>query len=445
MFEFPANLYTDVRIEDLFETKVLFKMGKVEENRVRRYKAAFIRVFDGAHWYFESTSNLGSIQEKINQLAGLATPRENIENHPVVKRFQINKAEDIRFQDNSVDDISIDKKLNLLEGFFPILDSSSLVKMWQAYYLDRKIEKEFYSSKGANLKFDTQIAGFSLGFDLVKDERKFSESFQKAFVNYDQLEGREDEFKEYLQKCEDFLLNSVSVEPGNYTVVMAPKVAGVFAHESFGHKSEADFMIGDKVMKEEWKIGKRVGSEILSIVDDGNRAGSGYLPYDDEGTKTEETYLIKDGILSGRLHSASTAASLDEEVTGNARAINFEYEPIVRMSTTFIKPGKQSREELISNIDKGIYIETFKHGSGMSTFTIAPSLAYYIREGKVAEPVNISVVTGNVMETLGKIDGVSDRLELISSVRGGCGKMEQFPLPVAFGGPYIRVRDMNVQ
>lgn len=138
------------------------------------------------------------------------------------------------------------------------------------------------------------------------------------------------------------------------------------------------------------------------------------LEFDDEGTKSTKTYLIKDGILSGRLHSSLTADSLKEEVTGNARALNFEFEPIVRMTTTYIVAGEKSKEELISEIKEGILIEDIKHGSGMSTFTIAPSVAYMIRDGKISEPVNISVVSGNVMETLHEIDGISKEIEILS-------------------------------
>ena len=107
---------------------------------------------------------------------------------------------------------------------------------------------------------------------------------------------------------------------------------------------------------------------------------------------------------------------------------------------SYIESGDKTKDELISEVKNGIYIETIKHGSGMSTFTIAPSLAYYIRDGKIAEPVNISVITGNVMETLNEIDGLSDNVEILSFILGGCGKMEQFPLPVGFGGPYMRTR-----
>ena len=80
----------------------------------------------------------------------------------------------------------------------------------------------------------------------------------------------------------------------------------------------------------------------------------------------------------------------------------------------------------------------------MSTFTIAPSLAYEIVDGKIGRPAKIAVVTGNVFETLNLIDGLSDRCEQFSFVTGGCGKMEQWPLSVGFGGPYVRVSAMRV-
>ena len=149
--------------------------------------------------------------------------------------------------------------------------------------------------------------------------------------------------------------------------------------------------------------------------------------------------------MSGRLHSAMTAAALEEQPTGNARAVDFQFEPIVRMTSTYVEGGESTKEELIAGVEKGIFITDFNHGSGMSTFTIAPNKAYMIREGRIAEPVKISVVTGNVMGTLHEIDGVSREFEFYSFSLGGCGKMEQYPLRVGMGGPYMRVKHLTVQ
>lgn len=445
MFKFPQNLYTDVRIEHVFETKIVYTLGRLEELKVRKTNGAFIRVFDGEMWYYSSISDIDSIQREIDRLKELAKPNEGIENNPIVKKFKASKDRCLNYEIDDASKISKDEKVNLLKGFFPIINSRDTIKMWNAVYVDNRTEKEFYSSKGADITFDTQRTGVAIGLGFAEGENNFSDSFQKGGSRFSELKNQEENLEAFIDKCENYLRNAKPVEKGQYTVVLSPIAAGVFAHESFGHKSEADFMVGDETMKKEWAIGKRVGSEILSIADSGLEEGSGFVLYDDEGNKAEKTYLIEKGLLKGRLHSASTAADLEEETTGNARAINFEYEPIVRMTTTYILPGEETKDELFDKVKDGIYIDTIKHGSGMSTFTMAPSLAYRIKDGKIAEPLKVSVISGSVFETLGEIDGLSNKLTLLSFIRGGCGKMEQFPLPVGFGGPYVRIKKMNVQ
>jgi TldD protein len=204
-------------------------------------------------------------------------------------------------------------------------------------------------------------------------------------------------------------------------------------------------MVGDETMRAEWALGKVIGQDLLTIIDDGNILGSGYTPYDDEGTRARKTYIIKDGKLRARLHSTETSVALAEGLTANARAINFEFEPIVRMTTTYIEKGTRPLAEIIGEIDRGIFIDNIKHGSGMSTFTIAPARAYMIEEGRITKPVRVSVVTGSVFKTLADVDAVSQEFEILSFVGGGCGKMEQYPLPVGFGGPYTRVKKLSVQ
>lgn len=445
MYKFKEGFYTDVRIEEVYETLITYTLGKLDDSRIRKYKAAFIRVFDGSLWYYSATSDPEHIQVEIDKLYQTARPDPDILQHPIVEAFEVHKDNKLQYIENSIEKTPKTEKEKLLNSFFPTLNNYSSIKLWKALYIDARKTISLFTSKGTELVFDTQRTGYSLRMSFSEGDKTFGDSFQKAASCFDDLPKEIEELDEYIRKCEEFLREAKPVEPGKYTVILSPLAAGVFAHESFGHKSESDFMVGDETMKREWALGKKVGSDILSIVDSGVIPGSGYVPYDDEGTLAKENYLIKDGILTGRLHSASTAAALEEGVTGNARAINFEYEPIVRMTTTYIKPGNKTLEELVSEVENGFLIETIKHGSGLSTFTIAPSLAYRIENGKVTEPVNISVISGTVFETLSEIDGLSDKVELLSFVTGGCGKMEQYPLPVGFGGPYVRVRNMMVQ
>lgn len=445
MFKFPERLYTDVRIENVFESTINYTDGVLDENRIREYKGVFIRIYDGQRWYYKSFTNVDDIQDNIDELSKMAEPKEDILENSIVKKLQINKDEVHKFNGCEINNVSQDKKLELLNELVPLVENKDEVKNWKVSYKDRRVEKQFYSSKGSNLKHDYQAAGVKISYAISIGDKKFEDNSRIDTDKFEDFKEMKNIFERDYEKSLEFVKNSEPVQPGKYTVVLAPIAAGVFAHESFGHKSEADFMIGDETMMNEWKLGSKVGSDILSIVDYGGESVTGYVPYDDEGTRAEKTYLIKNGILSGRLHSASTAADLKEELTGNARAKDFEYEPIVRMTSTYIEAGEKSKEEIIGEIEEGIYIDDFKHGSGMSTFTIAPSRSYMIRNGKIAEPVNVSVITGNVMETLFKIDGVSKELEIINNVWGGCGKMEQYPLPVSFGGPYVKVRDIKVQ
>ena len=445
MFNFPKDLYADVRVEDIYESKIRLVVGELKQCNVRTYTAAFVRVFDGKRWFYEALTDVDQIQDTLDDLAGYATPSSAIKNHPVVVALEVNTGELMSFGKTSLADLPLEKKRKLIEGYAKLMDNDELITSWSANYEDRREVKTFWSSKGANIKFDTQRCGVMMNGDFASGEKKHQDGYNTGGTTFDEISSLEGEFKKWLERAKDFLLRAKPVKAGSYPVILSPDAAGVFAHECFGHKSEADFMVGDASAKEEWALGKKVGASILSIVDDGNEMGSGYTPFDDEGTKAQSTYLIKDGHLAGRLHNGTTAAALEETVTGNARSISFEYEPIPRMTTTYIGSGKMTKEELFAQVKDGIFIESLRHGSGMSTFTIAPSRAYRVVDGKEAEPVMVSVVTGQVFEALNDVQAVSDEIELRSFVGGGCGKFEQHPLPVGFGGPYVLVAKLEVR
>ena len=444
MYNFKTGFYADVRIEDRFNTNIRMQNGQLYEAKQTTEKMAFIRVFDGKMWYYTSTDDVDSVQSALDELYSFAQADPQIDSHPIVKRYQVNKDVKLVFTDRCVKNVPFEQKLQLITDTANKLNSP-LSNLKVAQYLDRYSVYNFYSSKGADITYDFQTCGVAYAMVFTKGNENLQEQLSKARTDFTQISYTDKELDEFVKRCEDFITNAQPVQAGSYPVVLAPIVTGVFAHESFGHKSESDFMLGDEAMAQEWSLGKKVGSDILTIRESGVFEGSGYVPYDDEGTAATDTYLIKNGVLAGRLHSATTAAALDEQLTGNARAINCRFEPIVRMTNTFIEAGDSTFEELIAPIKHGYYIYSVKHGSGMSTFTIAPNLAYEIENGKITHPVKIAVMTGNVFETLGLIDGVGNDRELLSFVTGGCGKMEQYPLNVGLGGPHIRVSKMNIQ
>ena len=253
------------------------------------------------------------------------------------------------------------------------------------------------------------------------------------------IQGRHRQVEQLAQRSVE-LLSAPQVRGGEYTVVLDPVLAGVFAHEAFGHLSEADFVYENDRLRQIMTLGKEFGSGELNIVDSAAMPGlRGSYKYDDEGVPATRTYLIREGRLVGRLHSRETAAKMNEEPTGNARAINYGYPPIVRMTNTYIEPKAASFDDIIGDIKEGVYAKNWYGGmTSMEMFTFSAGEAYMIRNGKVAEMLRPVVLTGNVFTTLKNIDAIGNDLEMNQG--GGCGKGEQMPLPVANGSPHIRIR-----
>jgi TldD protein len=273
--------------------------------------------------------------------------------------------------------------------------------------------------------------------------QRAGESISSA-TTYDCVVDMEEKIEEAARRAAA-LLKAPPCKGGTYTVVLDPELAGVFAHEAFGHLSEADFLYENTKMRELMHLGREMGVKQLNIVDDGSLARhiATHL-VDDEGTPTGKTYLIKEGLLAGHLHSLETAAKMNEAPTGNARAIRRDVPPIVRMTNTFVEGGELSFEDLVKDIDNGIYACRAHGGQTMmEMFTFSAAHAYRIEKGQVGELVRDVTLTGNVFETLKNMDGFGNDFR-ICEVGGGCGKGGQGPLPVTFGSPHLRIRNVVV-
>ncbi|MDD6795885.1 MAG: TldD/PmbA family protein, partial [Clostridiaceae bacterium] len=304
MYKFPQDLYTDVRIETTETTDIFYENKKLNQNKTKVERGALIRIFDGERWYYSSTTDIDNIQNEIDELSKIAKPKKNIYDNPVVKRLEINNYEELKYKDKIIFDINNNKKIDLIESYLVVFDEFEEVSDYKIIYKDTYQVKEIVSSKGTNIKFDVQNAYLAIRYNALVNKTPQMGAATIYEVEFDKLFNRQDYLRSEIKKDIEFAAKAVPVKPGKYTCILSPITAGVFAHESFGHKSEADFMIGDESMMKEWKIGCKVGAPILNIMDSGNFEGSGYVPFDDEGTKAKENYLVKNGVLAGRLHSS---------------------------------------------------------------------------------------------------------------------------------------------
>ncbi|MBR6101028.1 MAG: TldD/PmbA family protein [Ruminococcus sp.] len=445
MFRFPEGLYADIRTERIDNACFSVQNGEVKQNSETSVSGAIIRVYDGKMWYTSVTNDLESIQSELDSLASVAEPDPAIADHPAVKLYEVHKDKVLHFDgDKDIRKVTRPQREALLNGYIEKCVDPDIpeIKQWYASYFSTHSVKEFYSSKGAEIVSDYQQCFAGIWFDFVVDGVTTSGGKYYGSMFFDDLKGHEDGIIARRDRYLDFAKNAVDAEPGGCVCVLAPDVTGMFTHECFGHKSEADQMLSDQTLRDEWIMGKKVGSELVSICDSGDMfPHRGYIAYDDEGTAVKETWLIRDGVLTGRLHDANSASVLGEDLTGNARAQDFSCAPMVRMTNTYMKNGTTPPEEIIAGVKDGIYVYNVQYGTGLSTFTMKPSICYRIRDGKLAEPLRVNVITGSVFQTLFDIDAVGNDLRFCDT--STCGKRGQ-SMPVSDAGPTIRVRSLNV-
>jgi TldD protein len=181
------------------------------------------------------------------------------------------------------------------------------------------------------------------------------------------------------------------------------------------------------------------------VFDDGSLPGlRGTHRYDDEGTPSRRNDLIKNGILVGRLHSRETAAKMGEPLSGNARAVSYRHPPIVRMTNTAIEGGSTPFDEMIAPIQLGVYAcEAYGGQTALENFSFSSGYAYMIRDGQIAEMVKDVILAGNLFTTLLNIDAIGKDFQWEHEA-GGCGKGNQFPLPVSTGAPHVRIQDVVI-
>ncbi|MHA1125236.1 MAG: TldD/PmbA family protein [Candidatus Heimdallarchaeota archaeon] len=240
------------------------------------------------------------------------------------------------------------------------------------------------------------------------------------------------------------LLTAKKPPSGKMDVVMDPSLVGVYVHESFGHAEEADSVLAkDSIL--EGMNGKKIGSEQISIYDDPTIPGlRGSYCYDSEGTKTSKRELVKNGVQMGYLHSLETAVRMDTEPNGAARAMNFNFRPVVRMGNTYIEAGKYSFEELLESINNGIYLE-HSYGGHVDTakgeFYFMAQGGRIIKNGELTDIIQNVSMSGLCLEVLDRTVAVGKDLRF--DFPGSCGKLSQW-VPVHAGGPAIAVKKIVV-
>jgi PmbA protein len=212
----------------------------------------------------------------------------------------------------------------------------------------------------------------------------------------------------------------------------------VFFRESFAMLMDAfsslfmgDFLIKKKTLLKD-RVGESVASEVFTVIDDGTlRDGFLTTPYDAEGVPRKRNLVIEKGVFKGFLHSLYTATLSGQEPTGNSDRSSFRSLPSTGVTNLYVKPGKESFEELLSSEEEVFLIidlmglHTVDPVSG--EFSLGASGVLFKR-GKPIHAVRGVTVAGNVLDLWNKIIAVGSDLKFYGNL----------------GSPSVLVRDMTV-
>ncbi len=435
--------YLQIVIEERKQTQIEYSGPQLEEIGTSSSRGGNVRACHRGGWGFVSFTDTSNLKRYVREACRQAkmvgkkritlspVPREEANTHPTLEI--------------DPQTIPLEEKEDLIRSYNQIILSAPKVQTSRTIYRDLKVDQYIATSEGTLIRQEKIYTGA-----LLRATAKDGTNVQQVVESVGQTKGFEvvrglEERAERVAKDAVQLLSAPKVNPGLYTVILDPKLAGVFTHEAFGHLSEADFLSENPSFKERMRLGDRFGPDELSIVDDGTLPGeNGSFGYDEEGIPAQKTYLIKDGILKGRLHSRETAALMGEKPTGNARAISYLFPPLVRMSNTFIEPRDYDFERMVSELDDGIYaVDMLGGNTDLEMFTFSAQKAYRIVKGKIKGMIRDVVLSGNVFDTLKRIDAIGNDLSLFGGL-GGCGKGRQSPLPVSDGSPHLRIRGVLI-
>ncbi|MGH7701020.1 MAG: TldD/PmbA family protein [Gemmatimonadales bacterium] len=433
--------YTEIRLERTWSSAVTFRGRRLDSALVGEDQGGLVRALNhGCGWGIASFTSLDRLPEMVRRADEMSRAMR------VAEPIRLAEATPARAEvaldlDGDVRGVPLAEKKRLLEAYNgAMLAVSGDVVDTQAAYHDEVTEYWYANSEGTllyELRPEVVVSGTAVARRDGTIERGLeSVGLRRGWHSVQQLAGG---FRAAAERAVA-LLDAPRVRGGAYPVILDPELAGVFIHEAFGHLSEADFVYENPGARAMMTLGRRFGKPVLTVGDHGGAPGlRGTLPFDDEGVPTQDTALIREGVLVGRLHSRETAAALGERPTGNARAISFRHAPIVRMTNTYIGNGRGTFDDLVGDITLGVYAcGAFGGQTMLENFSFTAAYGRMIRDGRVAELVKDVVLAGNLFQTLDRIERIAGDFRW-HQMGGGCGKGGQFPLPVTEGAPHVRI------
>ncbi len=437
--------FVDIRVEDYTLNSIELRDGLVYTASSDKTLGAAVRILYKGSLGFASTSKVDYENLKIAIDSALKFAKALVGSSRPVSIYKVSSRHDVVKYPIERDprDVDIGVKISDLRELHKIITTmSSHIKTVTLRYMDVTGETIYASSEGRYIEQYSNYTWLYLwvtGREAnVMASARHELGTRRGYVLYKKF-PQEQIAKIIVNRIEN-QLKAKTPKGGMFPAILAPEVVGVFTHEAFGHLAEADLTISGSVLRD--KLGKKVASDLVTIMDDPTIPDSfGMFKYDDEGIEAIPVTIVENGVLKQLMTDRVYASLIGTKPTGNARAEDYNVPPLIRMRTTYIKPGNMSKEELFEDIKFGYYIVGFRGGQANidGTFQVGVQEAYEIVNGEIGDPVRNMSISGNTLDTLMLVDGIGKDFEI---GYGRCGKGQT--VFISDGGPHVRVKKILI-
>ena len=435
--------FADVYVENRISRRILMEESKFKSAVFGISQGAGIRVISGDKTGFAYTDDIN--EENLLRAAEVASYVARGAKAVGPVDIKQGERESYIIVSLSLEEVADEKRLEVMKrANQAALDYDPRIKMASISYYDEIRGRTVANSEGLLLSDELPLLFFIVqALGVGKNTRHMGRerlSKHSGFEMFDMVTP--EEVARTCARESIVMLEAKDCPAGKMDIVMQNGWGGVLVHEAVGHPLEAD-NIAKKIGAFTGMLGKKVASDVFTMVDDGSLPNfRGTTNFDDEGTQMKRNVLIKEGVLEKYMTDILSAKQINMERTGNGRRESFRYIPIPRMTNTFIEKGKDKPEDILSSTKSGIYVQSLSGGSvnpitGMFNFTCRE--VYMIENGKKTTPVKGATLIGSCMDIIKNIDAVGDDLAFGPGI---CGKGQA--AEVSAGQPTVRIRGINV-
>ena len=435
--------FAEIFVEDSYSSMLSLIDSKPEQAVTGRDFGAGIRLFYGTEQIYVTTNDV--TERGLMKAAKTAAQAKRGVAQASVSNFHPQSFDEIHKYGTRPSGYSRDKKYSYLTRLDrSARKESSLVVQVMPWLMERTQKVLVANSLGVWAEDERNWVRTGLEVTLEDQGQRQSASERSGVLGtseYFESLDLEAMAKETTAQAKT-LLHAEYAPAGEFPVVIGGG-DGVIFHEACGHGLETT-SVAQNASVFCGKLGECIAHECVSAIDDGTIAGSfGSIQVDDEGMPTQKTVLIENGILKSYMVDQIGARKTGFKPTGSGRRQNYKLAPTSRMRNTYIAAGKDRFEDLISDVDYGIYAKSMGGGSvspGTGEYNFGVREAYLIKNGRIEQPLKGVILIGRGIETLGRITKVSNDLGFGT---GMCGSVSG-SIPVTCGQPALLVSKILV-